>query len=115
MVDFNYLVEALKIVVTVAIFFVWFIRYDNIRKEFELYGFPTWFRDLVGILKISFTVMLHSSLVEVVMIGSFGIVILMLGAVVNHIRMGSSFRVYIASVAMLVITSIIFLQAMELI
>ena len=34
MVDFNYLVEALKIVVTVAIFFVWFIRYDNIRKEF---------------------------------------------------------------------------------
>ena len=60
MVDFNYLVEALKIVVTVAIFFVWFIRYDNIRKEFELYGFPTWFRDLVGILKISF-IMLHSS------------------------------------------------------
>ena len=56
MVDFNYLVEALKIVVTVAIFFVWFIRYDNIRKEFELYGFPTWFRDLVGILKISFTI-----------------------------------------------------------
>ena len=49
------------------------------------------------------------------MIGSFGIVILMLGAVVNHIRMGSSFRVYIASVTMLVITSIIFLQSMELI
>lgn len=115
MLDLNFIVEALKIIVTVAVFFVWFIRYDNIRKEFRAYGFPRWFRDLVGILKISFTVMLHSSSTEVVTIGSFGILVLMLGAVLNHIRMGSSFRIYIASVAMLVITSVIFLQAVKLI
>ena len=59
--------------------------------------------------------MLHSDTTEVVIIGSLGIVILMLGAVLNHIRMGSSFRIYIASVAMLVITSMIFLQALGLI
>ena len=115
MLDLNFIVEALKIVVTVAIFFVWFIRYDNIRIEFRAYGIPRWFRDLVGILKISFTVMLHSSLTEVVIIGSLGILVLMLGAVINHIRMGSNFRIYIASVAMLVITSVIFLQAIKLI
>ena len=27
-------VEAFKIIATVAIFFVWFVRYDNIKKEF---------------------------------------------------------------------------------
>ena len=59
--------------------------------------------------------MLHSSSTEVVTIGSFGILVLMLGAVLNHIRMGSNFRIYIASVAMLVITSVIFLQAVKLI
>ena len=29
-------IEALKIIATVSIFFVWFIRYDNIKKEFKV-------------------------------------------------------------------------------
>ena len=49
-------IEALKIIVTVSILFVWFIRYDNIKKEFIEYGYATWFRDLIGILKISFSI-----------------------------------------------------------
>ena len=101
-------IEALKIITTVSIFFVWFIRYDNIKKEFKEYNLPRWFRDLVGILKISFTVMLHSSSKEVVMLGSLGIVFLMVGAVITHIRMKSTFRKYIASVTMLTISLTIF-------
>ena len=53
--------ETLKIVATASIFFVWFIRYDNIKKEFSQYNYPGWFRDLIGILKISFVLMLYSS------------------------------------------------------
>ena len=99
------LIEAFKVVATVAIFFVWFIRYDNIKKEFIIYKYPPWFRDLVGILKISFVVMLHSSRGEVVVIGSLGIVILMCGAVITHIKNRSEFQKYIASVVMLLISS----------
>ena len=58
-VKIEILIEALKIVAAVAVFFVWVVRYDNIKKEFERFGFPSWFRDMVGILKISFTFMLH--------------------------------------------------------
>ena len=94
-------VEAFKIITTVAIFFVWFVRYDNIKKEFLEYGYPTWFRDLVGVLKISLCVMLHSSSDNVVIIGAVGISILMIGAVFTHLKMKSTFRKYIASVAML--------------
>ena len=104
------IVEAFKIIVTVAIFFVWFVRYDNIKKEFLEYKYPSWFRDLVGILKISFTVMLHSDHNEIVLIGAFGILILMLGAVITHIRVRSDFRKYIASVSMFIILSIIMLS-----
>ena len=107
MVDFNYLVEALKIVVTVAIFFVWVVRYDNIKKEFVQYGLPTWVRDLVGILKISFVALLQFPDVEYTRMGSLGITILMLGAVLTHVRMKSDFRMYIPSVAMLGISLII--------
>jgi hypothetical protein len=107
MLDIQYMVESVKIIATVAIFFIWFIRYDNIKKEFLEYGYPTWFRDLVGILKISFSIMLHSSLDNVVAIGSIGIAMLMSGAVFTHIKVKSSFRKYIASVAMLSISAFI--------
>ena len=50
------LIDALKIIVVVAVFFVWVVRYENIKKEFEDYKLPKWFRDFVGILKISFSI-----------------------------------------------------------
>ena len=85
---------------------------DNIKKEFLDYGYPTWFRDLVGVLKISFCVMIHSSSIDVVVIGSIGISILMIGAVITHLKMKSTFRKYIASVAMLAIAGFILLFTM---
>ena len=112
MIGVENFVEAFKIIATVAIFFVWFVRYDNIKKEFLDYGYPTWFRDLVGVLKISFCVMLHSSSNDVVVIGSIGISVLMIGAVITHLKMKSTFRKYIASVAMLSIAGFILLFTM---
>ena len=103
-------VEALKIISSVAIFFVWVVRYDNIKKEFIEYNLPTWVRDLVGILKISFAAMLQFSNEELVKIGALGISVLMFGAVVTHLRLKSNFRRYIASVAMLSISVFILLQ-----
>ena len=100
-------IEALKIIVTVAILFVWFIRYNNIKKEFIEYGYATWFRDLIGILKISFSLMLHSNDNQVVLIGSLGIATLMSGAVITHFRVKSKFRKYIASVTMFIMTGFI--------
>ena len=107
--DFNLvnIVEALKIISSVAIFFVWVVRYDNIKKEFVEYNLPTWVRDLVGILKISFAAMLQFSNEELVQIGAFGISILMCAAVITHLRLKSDFRRYIASVAMLSISCFI--------
>ena len=104
------IVEALKIISSVAIFFVWVVRYDNIKKEFVEYNLPSWVRDLVGILKLSFATMLQFSNQEVVRIGALGICVLMLGAVVTHLRLKSNFRRYIASVAMLSISVFILLQ-----
>ena len=104
------IVEALKIISSVAIFFVWVVRYDNIRKEFVEYNLPSWVRDLVGILKLSFAAMLQFPNEELVKIGALGISLLMLGAVVTHLRLKSNFRRYIASVAMLSISVFILFQ-----
>ena len=106
-IQISILIDALKIIAGVAVFFVWVVRYDNIKKEFQYYNYPSWFRDLVGILKISFCIMLHSSETSVLYFCSIGILILMLGAVFTHIRVKSNFRQYIASVSMVLITFLI--------
>ena len=100
-------IDILVFVATASIFFVWFIRYDNIKKEFKAYGFPSWFRDLVGILKISFIMMFYSPDFYVNLVGASGISLLMLGAVVTHIRNSDSFRDTVASVAMLSISVVL--------
>lgn len=41
-----------------SIFFVWVVRYNNIIQEFKQYGLPEWLRDLVGILKLTFSLLL---------------------------------------------------------
>ena len=103
------MVEVFKIIVTSATFFVWFVRYDNIKKEFKDYNFPTWLRDLVGILEISFSLMIHSINKDIVIVGSLGIFTLMTGAVLTHFRMKDRFTKYLASTAMLTIACLIFL------
>ena len=47
-------IYALKTIVAGSIFFVWVVRYREIIEEFKVYELPTWLRDLVGILKLSF-------------------------------------------------------------
>ena len=103
-VSLDILIELIKIVSSVAIFFVWVVRYENIRKEFNDYNLPTWLRDLTGVLKLSFAWMLHSSDSTIVLAGSSGITLLMLAAVATHVRLKSTFRRYIASVTMLLLS-----------
>ena len=71
------IIKSLKINFGVEIFFVRVARYDNIKREFSEYKLPTWLRDLVGILKISFAEMLQFSNIETVKIGAIGRTILL--------------------------------------
>ena len=48
------LFEVLKIVASCSIIFVWFVRYDNIKKEFREYGFPSWFAVIFFVIDFEF-------------------------------------------------------------
>ena len=80
------IISALKILLVVTIFFVWVVRYDNIKKEFLYFNLPNWVRDPVGILKISFALMVQSLDNQVIIIGSTGIAIFMMAALLIHLR-----------------------------
>ncbi len=78
----------LQVLVAASIFFVWVVRYNNIIQEFKQYGLPDWLRDLVGILKLTFALLLLLGIqrASLVMIGSLGIAGLMACAFVIHLR-----------------------------
>ena len=55
------ILEVFKIITLSSVFFVWFIRYENIVEEFKSYGYSNKLRDLVGILKISSVILIQNS------------------------------------------------------
>ena len=86
MQDLAILLQAL---VAASIFFVWVVRYDNIKQEFKQYALPDWLRDLVGILKLTLSVLLLLGVERkaFAMAGGAGIAFLMGCAFVMHLRM----------------------------
>jgi len=85
-ISLNSLFYICKVLLSVSLFYVWVVRYENIKKEFIQYKLPNWLRDLVGILKLSFSLMILSSDRNLVWMGSMGIIILMIGALATHVR-----------------------------
>ena len=54
----------IRIFISSSVFFVWIVRYENIKKEFEVFKIHESIRDLVGILKLSLAMMLLISIYE---------------------------------------------------
>ena len=83
---------SLQALVAASVFFVWVVRYDNIIAEFKQYGLPNWLRDLVGILKLTFALLLLIGIERkaLAVAGGLGIAALMAGAFVTHLRVKNS-------------------------
>ena len=78
----------LQVFVAASIFFVWGVRYANIVEEFKQYRLPDWLRDFVGVLKITFAILLLVGIdrPRAAMLGGVGIAVLMAGAFITHLR-----------------------------
>jgi hypothetical protein len=99
----------LQAMVAASIFFVWVVRYDNIIQEFKHYGLPDWLRDLVGILKLTFALLLLLGIqrAALAMIGGLGIAGLMACAFVVHLRVKNPAFKMLPSLTLLALSLII--------
>lgn len=100
---------ALQALVAAAIFFVWVVRYQNIIEEFEQYGLPNWLRDLVGILKLTFSLMLLIGITRPLfaIVGGLGIAFLMACAFITHLRVKNPLSKMFPSLGLLAISLVI--------
>jgi uncharacterized membrane protein YphA (DoxX/SURF4 family) len=107
---------ALQILVALIILNVWILRRGkptpfrggeakNMREEFATYGLPYWFMCFIGVLKVSLALAL---LVGVWVQGvahyaAIGLGLLMLGALVMHLKVKDSIQKALPSIALLVL------------
>ena len=64
MINNDLFFNLIRIFISSSVFFVWIVRYENIKKEFEVFKIHESFRDLVGILKLSLAMMLLISIYD---------------------------------------------------
>jgi uncharacterized membrane protein YphA (DoxX/SURF4 family) len=101
----EYLSMIAQLIVALGILNVWLLRFNkatdyrggtakNMKEEFAAYGLPWWFIYVVGGLKILLALSLLAGfwLPEIVRPAAIGMVILMLGAVAMHLKVGDPLR-----------------------
>ena len=110
--DTLFLIEVLQVLTASSILFVWVVRYENIITEFQQYQLPVWLRDMVGILKLSFSIMLLAGIYDEKFkyLGSSGLIILMLAALLTHVKMKNSFYKAMPSLTLLVFSTVILMS-----
>jgi uncharacterized membrane protein YphA (DoxX/SURF4 family) len=100
---------ALQALVAAAILFVWVVRYSNIVAEFQQYRLPDWLRDLVGILKVTLSVMLLIGIDRrgFAIGGGLGLSLLMAAAFATHLRVKNPIGKMLPSLTLLALSILI--------
>lgn len=97
----NSLHVVLQVIVALGLLNVWLLRFNkstpyrggsakNLKEEFKVYGFPDWFLYLIGTLKIGAAIALLLGIWMPALVAPAAglVVLLMLGAVVMHVKVG---------------------------
>jgi len=101
----EYLINTIKIIIAISILNVWLFRVkkatvwrgnntDNMKEEFKAYGLPEWLMYIVGTLKVLLSLGLIISIYfnQLEIPSAVGIALLMLIAIVMHIKIGDPIK-----------------------
>ena len=99
----------LQALVCASVFFVWVVRYENIIAEFRHFKYPDWLRDCVGILKLTFSILLLIGIAKqsFALIGGIGITFLMVAAFFTHLRVKNPLLMMLPSLALMILSLLI--------
>lgn len=88
-----------QIFIAVAMYDVWLLRYDKpqrarggdartMAEEFEVYGLPVWFRNVIRVLKLASGTLMVVGIWydQVALIAGTSLVVLMGGAIAMHVK-----------------------------
>ena len=110
------IINLVNIIIALGIFNVWIIRFNkktdfrggdalNLKEEFKVYGLPTWFMYLIGVLKLSFALILILGIwfKSISIYAIYGMTILMMGAILMHLKVNDPFKKYVPALSILIL------------
>ncbi len=114
------IIPVIKISISLTLLMVWLVRSGmptsyrggnsrNLREEFAVYGLPSWFMILIGILKVGFALLLVASIWydPLTTISAGVIALLMAGAVSMHLKVKDSVKKYLPALSLLLLSVVI--------
>ena len=123
------IIITIKIISALGIFNVWMLRYNKIteyrggdakslKEEFETYGLKSWFMYIIGTIKIVvsilFIISCFSGYINIpdsaVFYGAAIMSLIMIGAILMHLKANDPFKKSVPAISMLTMYSIIFLN-----
>ena len=107
MLSMTSLTMILKTIILSSVLFVWVVRYNNIIQEFKTFKYPEWLRDTVGILKITMAILIMNSDSQLVKFGSGGLCLLMVAAMITHLRIKNPFYKMLPSMTLFTISLVV--------
>ncbi len=97
--DSNLVYVLAQLIIIFGILNVWLVRFNkktnyrgsdanSLKAEFKAYGYPDWFFYCIGFFKLlfAFTMIAGFWIENFTTIGSLGVIFLMLGAIVSHLK-----------------------------
>ncbi len=118
----EYLIVFLKGVVSLSIINVWLFRVNratpwrggdakSLVQEFHAYGLPTAFVYIIGILKVGLALLLLASIMwkEFALYAAGGIGVLMVAAIIMHIKIGDPLKKSLPAFFFLVLSAAIYI------
>lgn len=113
----DFLTLIVQLIIALGIMNVWFFRFrkatewrggnaKNMQEEFSNYGLPKWFMLLIGFLKVTFAVLLLIGIWIPVLTqpAALGIAVLMVGAIVMHLKIKDPLKKSLPAFIMLVLS-----------
>ena len=109
------LINLAQMVLALSVAYVWIFRYDNVVKEFRLFGLNDLTRNFVGTTKIALATLLiagiwYPSLVQIpsVLMGLF-----MISAQYFHFKIKNPFIKHLPSLILLILSAIIAISSIK--
>ncbi|MCH4823571.1 DoxX family protein [Gramella lutea] len=110
----------LQLVVGLGILNVWLLRFNkdtsyrggdagSMKEEFKAYGLPETLIYIVGFIKVSLAIMLIAGIwiKSLVFPAALGMAIMMLGAIIMHLKIKDTFKQTLPALSLLVICGLI--------
>jgi hypothetical protein len=111
----NIILILVQVALCLSVFYVWIFRFDNVVKEFKLFGLNDLTRNFVGVSKIALSTLVVTSIwhPSLALVSSILLGLFMIAAQYFHFKVSNPFIKHLPSLILLILCAIIAISSIQ--